>query len=140
MVRLGAELMMKKDKGVCYAAGTGFILSRGPDTVRAADFTYLSHDRAGPAGEGYSAVVPDLVVEVVGMSGMASYLAEKVQHWLETGVRSAWVVDPVIETVTVHHGDRTVRQFSAGERVVDDAVLPGFELEVDEIFGRSLDR
>ena len=61
-----AEFVRLNRLGVVVAAETGFKLFSNPDTVRAADLAFLSHDRApDPAPNGYPALAPELVVEVL---------------------------------------------------------------------------
>ncbi len=59
---------VRKDK-LCkvYIAGTGFILSRNPDVVRAPDAAFLSAERVSQLKrkEGFIEGAPDLAVEVV---------------------------------------------------------------------------
>jgi Uma2 family endonuclease len=53
--------------GKVFAAETGFILRRDPDTVRAPDASFVSQERL-PTGElptGFMELPPDLAVEVV---------------------------------------------------------------------------
>ena len=68
------------DLGEVFAAETGFILRRDPDTVRAPDAAFVDRERL-PAGElppGYLEMVPDLAVEVVSPSDSAREVLEKV--------------------------------------------------------------
>ena len=53
--------------GDVLGAGTGFWLSRDPDTVRAADVSFLRRERVPAAGfdEGYFKGAPDLLAEVL---------------------------------------------------------------------------
>lgn len=54
----------EQDLGETFAAETGFLVSRNPDTVLAPDFAFVAKDRLpGPLPEGYVPLAPDLVVE-----------------------------------------------------------------------------
>ena len=75
--------------GRAFAAETGFILRRNPDTVRAPDASFVAGDRL-PEGElpvGYLEMAPDLAVEVVSPSDTAREIQEKVADWLRAGTR-----------------------------------------------------
>ena len=63
-MRLGT-FVERTRAGQLFAAETGFILSRDPDTVRAADIAFVRRDRLPVAGPGFLEVAPDLVVEVL---------------------------------------------------------------------------
>ena len=90
--------------GETYAAETGFVLRRGPDTVRAPDVAFVATDRLPPSPEpGFGRSVPDLVVEVVSPWDRASEVSSKAEAWLDAGVRLVWVVDPQARLAAVHH-------------------------------------
>ena len=75
--------------GQVFAAETGFVLRRDPDTVRAPDAAFVSRDRL-PQGElpvGLLELAPDLVVEVVSPSDSRREVREKAESWLLGGVR-----------------------------------------------------
>lgn len=70
-MRIGARLASFVEEhglGVVYAAETGFILRRNPDTVRAPDAAFLTNatlERIAPTGPGYFPGAPDLAIEVL---------------------------------------------------------------------------
>ena len=82
-MRIGIVLgsyVRANDLGEVFAAETGFILRRDPDTVRAPDAAFVDRERL-PAGElppGYLEMVPDLAVEVVSPGDSAREVLEKV--------------------------------------------------------------
>jgi Uma2 family endonuclease len=52
--------------GRVYAAETGFLIARNPDTVRAPDVSFVRQDRLAPRPrQGFGEIVPDLVAEVL---------------------------------------------------------------------------
>ena len=67
LARLLANHVEKQQLGVVYAAETGFILGRNPDTVRAPDVAFVSQSRANQieGDTGYVPFAPDLAVEVI---------------------------------------------------------------------------
>src|SRR5690606_33481288 len=75
--------------GDVYAAETGFLLSRNPDTVRAPDAAFVSRERAAGLDDttGYPPIAPDLVAEVISPSDRFSEVEIKTQAWLEAGTR-----------------------------------------------------
>ena len=58
---------VERGLGRGYAAGTGFLLGRNPDTVLVPDVAFVRTERLPPRAErrGYLPLAPDLVVEVV---------------------------------------------------------------------------
>jgi len=79
-------------------------------------------------------VVPDLAVEVVSPGNYANEIPERVADYFAAGVRRVWVVYPTVRLVYIYESPRAVRIVGPGEEVVDDDVIPGFRLAVDEVF------
>ena len=124
------------DLGRCYAAETGFVLNRDPDTVRAPDLAFVATERlADTPSDRFSTLVPDLVVEVVSPSDRASDVTEKALAWLDYGVRLVWVIDPRARLVTVHRPGDVIGLVRGENAVLDGAdVLPRFRVTLDELF------
>ena len=57
----------QNDLGETYAAETGFLISSNPDTVRAPDAAFVSHERVASVEptKSYLPLAPELVVEVI---------------------------------------------------------------------------
>lgn len=126
--------VMSHDLGILHGAETGFILSRGPDTVRAPDLAFTRAERAAPPARGFVPGAPDLAVEVLSPDDRPGYVREKVAEWLEAGTLAVWVVDPRERTVTIHEPDRDPKVFGGNEVLSGGDLLPGFELAVREVF------
>jgi Uma2 family endonuclease len=122
--------------GAVYAAETGFKLEENPDTVRAADAAFVDRQRIPPEGEpeGYWALVPDLVVEVVSPSDPAPAVQSKVIDWLSAGCRLVWIIYPDDRTVSEYRSLRDVRILTSGGTLEGGDVLPGFSCPVSEVF------
>jgi hypothetical protein len=60
---------------------------------------------------------------------------ERVAEWLEAGAEAVWVVDPAARTVTAHAGARERRLFEERDILDGGPVLPGFTLDLRELFG-----
>ena len=122
--------------GATFAAETGFLLRRDPDTVRAPDAAFVSHARLGAFADypGYLPLVPNLVAEVVSPSDSSSDVEAKAQAWIDAGVRVVLVVDPQTSMVREYRSERQIQVYSDGLVNLND-VLPGFSLDVVELFG-----
>ncbi|HET6247735.1 MAG TPA: Uma2 family endonuclease [Tepidisphaeraceae bacterium] len=125
--------------GEVYAAETGFIAGRNPDSVRAPDVAFVRTEIAATHNEDeWLPHAPDLAVEVVSPSDRPEQVADKVQMWLSGGGRSVWVFDPKARTATVYSQDEVVRRFSASEELTDQSVLPGFKFLVGDAFEKVI--
>ncbi|MHC4956207.1 MAG: Uma2 family endonuclease [Planctomycetota bacterium] len=120
--------------GTSYAAETGFILGRDPDTVRAPDFAFIAAARAATPERGFIPGAPDLAVEVLSPDDRPGYVREKVAEWLEAGTTSVWVVDPRGRTITIHESRAAPSTFGESDTLRAGELLPGFELEVGAVF------
>lgn len=138
-VHISAPLHMHvqaHELGEVYAAGTGFQLQSGPDTVRAPDVAFVVKPRVELAGdpEGYWVGAPDFAVEVMGPNDSRNESDAKARYWISAGAKLVWVVNPKKRTVTVYQSLANI--FEVGENDVLDGgeVVPGFQLSVSEIF------
>ena len=126
--------IVNNELGTFYAAETGFILSRDPDTVRAPDFAFIAAGRAALRERGFVPGAPDLAVEVLSPDDRPGYVREKVAEWLEAGAVAVWVVDPRRRTVTVHDAGIPPSTHKESDTLRGGAVLPGLELDVLDLF------
>lgn len=119
--------------GIVFGAKTGFKLESDPDTVLAPDIGFITRDRIGALPKSYLEIAPDLAVEVISPSERKSKVAKKTLQWLSFGVRSVWLVRPENRTVeTVSHDGK--KMCFCETDVLSDAVVPGFQILVHEIF------
>lgn len=125
-----------KGLGRTYGAEAGFLLEQHPDTVRAADASFIAASRGPHAltdGE-YFRGAPDFLVEVLSTHDKAMDAEEKVDAWLAGGARLIWVVNPRRKTVAVHRPGASPQTFRLGDTLDAGDVVPGFTLPVAAIF------
>lgn len=125
--------------GRVFAGEPGFIVTTDPDTVRAPDVAFLTHERLAATGvpTGYFRGVPDLAVEVISPNDRYTELAEKIAEWLEHGVRMVVVVDPRRRTVDVHRPGQPVRTLGMNDVLDGEDVVPGWSLAVRDLFDQE---
>lgn len=132
--RLQQYVEQQPELGQIYAEA-GFVLADKPLTVRGPDVAFV---RAERAQYGYVPGIfrgaPDLAIEVVSPSNRAGELLHKVSEFLEAGTPIVWVIDPAREIVVVHDQSGTPRVLRAPERLDAEAVLPGFSLDIAQLF------
>lgn len=137
-MRLGSLLethVRQHRLGLVFAAETGFLLARDPDTVLAPDIAFVRSDRlADVTGDGYFPGPPDLAVEVLSPGDTRPAVRSKVRSWLAHGTLRFWVVDPKARTVTVHRDDADTVRLCAGHRLDANGIVPGFAVPVLELF------
>ncbi|HEU0028168.1 MAG TPA: Uma2 family endonuclease [Ktedonobacterales bacterium] len=123
--------------GKMYAAETGFLIARNPDTVRAPDIAFTRKERApssSPAPR-WVPVIPDLVVEVASSGDQPAEIRQKAAMWLEAGVRLVWVVLPAERVIEVHHAGQPVATLDESATLDGADIVPSFSTPVATIFG-----
>lgn len=120
--------------GVVYAAETGFILRRAPDTLVAPDVAFVRTERIPPRGPGFFKGHPDLAVEVVSPRDRRKAVEGKVERWLDAGTSEVWVVWTRKRQVTVHRPGGDPLNLHEADTLTAGPVLPGFTLPVAELF------
>lgn len=128
--------VLERNLGRVFAAETGFLLRRNPDTVRAPDVAFVAGERLGveetPAG--FLEMAPDLVVEVVSPGDSAVAVRDKVDDWLAAGTRIVWLVYPETRSVVVHRRGHTAETFSEDDPLNGAPVFEDFAVRVQELF------
>ncbi len=131
-----AQHVETKKLGTVYAAETGFLLERNPDTVRAPDCAFVSRERLAAIGdvEGYLPGAPDLAVEVISPGDTYTEVEEKAIEWLANGSAMVLVLNPRKRTVTVYRSltDITILDQNAVLDISD--VVPDFKVSVKDLF------
>jgi Uma2 family endonuclease len=122
--------------GDTYAAETGFLVERDPDTVRGADVAFVRSERLATITkpEKHIPFAPDLAVEVISPNDRDDEVEEKVQLWLRAGALMVWIVDPESRTVTIHRRGTEPVTLAEHETIRGDDVVPGFECRVGDFF------
>jgi Uma2 family endonuclease len=73
-------------------------------------------------------------VEVVSSNNLWSEVEEKVEEYLESGVRMIWIVNPRTRSITVYRSRSLAQILSRDDTLNGEDVLPGFSVPVSEIF------
>ncbi|HEX8920607.1 MAG TPA: Uma2 family endonuclease [Pyrinomonadaceae bacterium] len=141
-IRLGAALIQHVESnklGEAFGAETGFILSTNPDTVRAPDVAFVSSERIPPGDfpEKFWPGAPDLAVEVLSPSDTLYEVEEKIEEYLEAGVKLVWIVNPKKRTVTIYQSNIEPQTLTEADTLDGRDVVPGFEYSLARLFKTS---
>ena len=131
-IRLGIWVE-QASAGQLFAAETGFMLFRAPDTVRAADIAFVRRERLPEAGPGFPELAPDLVVEVLSHGDRAGETLAKVGDWLEAGAQLVWVIDPERRRARIYRLDGSEVSIDEDAALSGDEVLPGFACRLGSV-------
>jgi Uma2 family endonuclease len=107
------------------------------DLVRIPDVSFFSWGRF-PGGvmpdEAVPLLVPDLAVEVISRSNTRKEMEEKLREYFDKGVRLVWFVRPKSRVVDVYTSPDRFTRLTASMRLDGGDVLPGFSVQVGELF------
>ncbi len=122
--------------GIVSTDNTGYIIERGPDSVRIPDVSFIAWERISEEEftETYWSLSPDLAVEVVSPNERAHERDDKIDQYLKAGTRLVWVLWPRQRTVQVYTPDGHIRELEADEELDGGEVLPGFRVRVGDLF------
>ncbi len=136
---IGSELRqhVKTNRlGRVYAAETGFIISRNPDTVRAPDAAFVRQEVIDATGRlrGFRSGAPDLAIEVISPGDSYTEVQEKVVEWLEAGCRMVVTIDPRRCIVTVYRSRHDIEILTEEDTLSGGDVVEGWALPLSDLF------
>jgi len=132
------KIVIDQDLGETFAAETGFLISRNPDTVLAPDFAFVAKDRLpNPLTKGYVPVVPDIILETRSPNDTKREVADKVERWVNAGVRLVWELDPATQILTVYRDGAPPRALGITDTLSGEDILPDFSIAVTNLFPAS---
>ena len=131
-----AQHVESHNLGVVYAAETGFILARNPDTVRAPDAAFVRQEvvDAMSGVEGYLPCAPDLAIEVISPGDSYTEVQDKAMERLDAGSRMVVTVDPRRRIITVYRSRHDIEILTEEDTLSGGDVVEGWELPLSELF------
>lgn len=117
----------------------GVITEREPDTVRGADVCFYSYTRLPREVEpdDYPELPPEIIWEVLSPGNRWKDVLAKVSEYLEAGVLQVCIVDPKRRCFVTYYPDRPDETINEDDIWRAEEILPGFELPVKRVFGKS---
>jgi Uma2 family endonuclease len=122
--------------GSVFDSSTGFILPNG--AIRSPDAAWVSTERLialNPNPEGFLPLAPDFVIELRSASDRLKPLQDKMQEYIDNGVRLGWLLNPKDRTVEIYRIGQGIEVLQSPTEVSGEDVLPGFVLSLEGIFG-----
>ncbi len=130
---------MKDGTGKVFESSAGFTLPNGailsPDAswIELAKWNRLTKAEKRKFGP----FCPDFVLELRSPSDRLVELQDKLQEFMTNGTRLGWLIDPYTKTVHIYRPQQAPEILTQPASVSGEAVLPGFELDLREIFGEG---
>jgi len=122
--------------GIACDSSTMFTLPNG--AKRSPDASWIQRERweALPSQEreGFGLICPDFVAELRSPTDRLKNLQEKMQEYMDNGARLGWLIDPLEKRVYIYHPDQAVEVLDDPATLSGEPVLPGFVLQVRELW------
>ena len=137
LIRLMGAFTDPRRLGLIFQSECGYqVFQSDPGRVRYADGSFIAAGRLpdDKPPRGHCRVAPDVLIEAVSPNDVAGEVDQKVEEWLETGVRLVWVIYPDTKRLQIHRPNGTVTRLKPEDELTGEEVLPGFKCRVGEIF------
>lgn len=126
--------------GQAFDSSTVFVLPSG--ARRSPDVSWIKSNRWNTLTlqqkQGFPPVTPDFVMELVSPSDLKNQryedLQNKMQEYLENGVRLGWLIEPSAKTIEIYRIGQPVEVLNNPQNISGENILPGFTLDLTEIF------
>jgi Uma2 family endonuclease len=107
--------------------------------VRSPDASWVSNERWEALSETqqkeeFSPLSPDFVVELRSSSDSLKKLREKMQEYIDNGVRLGWLIDTTNKQVEIYHLGHDVEVLQSPTTLSGEDVLPGFVLDLNKVW------
>lgn len=84
--------------------------------------------------EEFSPLCPDFVIELRSSSDILKKLREKMQEYLDNGVRLGWLIDSKTQQMEIYRPGQVVEILKTPNNVSGEDVLPGFVLNLNKVW------
>ena len=122
--------------GVCFGSSTGYTLPNG--AIRSPDGSWIKQEKwnrlTNQQKERFGPLCPDFVVELSSPSDRLSELRNKMLEYMENGASLGWLIHPFKRQVYVYRPNEKVVILENPETVSADPLLPGFTLNLPELW------
>ncbi len=137
---IGAQLYNWNDEhqpGIAFGSSAGFNSPNGAD--RSPDAAWIAIERwnrlSTEQKQKFPPLAPDFVIELRSSSDRMKTLRDKMQEYIDNGVRLGWLIDPQSRTVEIYEPGEVVETLYDPKSVAGDLVLPGFVLKMKKVWG-----
>jgi Uma2 family endonuclease len=126
--------------GKAFDSSTIFVLPNG--ARRSPDVSWIKLEKwnqlTGAQQDGFPPLAPDFVIELVSPSDLKNQryedLQAKMQEYIDNGVQLGWLIEPAAKIVEIYRPGKQVEVLNNPQTLLGENVLPGFVLDLGEIF------
>jgi len=122
--------------GIDFSPSVGFNLPDG--SCLSPDASWMTLERWNSLTlklqTGFPPLCPDFLIEVRSQSDPRRVLEAKMQTWMENGAKLAWLVDPIVASVTIYRPGHAPETLERPETVKGEVPVDGFELRCTRLW------
>ena len=122
--------------GLPFDSSAGFTLPNG--AKRSPGASWILRERweslSEEQQEDFAPLCPDFVVELRSPRDRLSTLQAKLEEYIQNGARLGWIIDPKSRCAFIYRPGRAMERLENPSGLSGEAVLPGFEFTVSEIW------
>ena len=122
--------------GVVFDSSTGFRMFNG--AIRSPDVSWITKDRWNSLSDkqkrGYAPIDPDFVVELLSPTDNLVEAQQKMQEYMDCGVKFGWLISPDSREVEIYRNSRDKEVLSNPNSVSGEDILPGLTVDLTELF------
>lgn len=126
--------------GEAFDSSTIFTLPNG--ARRSPDVAWVKLERwnelTQKQKDGFPPISPDFVIELVSPSDLTNQryedLQNKMQEYLDNGVKLGWLIEPSATTVEIYRAGEQVEILNNPQTLLGEDILPEFTLDLTGIF------
>ena len=123
-------------RGAAFDSSTGFKLPNGAD--RSPDAAWVRRERLAALTpeqkEKFLPLCPDFVIELRSPTDNLAVVQAKMEEYIANGAQLGWLINPETRRVHVYRPGTQTEILEQPEAVSGDPVLPGFTLDLREIW------
>ncbi|RCJ24220.1 hypothetical protein A6S26_19550 [Nostoc sp. ATCC 43529] len=118
--------------GIVFSSSTIFSLPNGAKRSPDAAWVELSRWQALTVEQRqkFPPLTPDFIIELRSQSDSLKTLQDKMQEYIENGLRLGWLINPQAKEVEIYRPEHPVELLKMPALLSGEEVLPGFELQV----------
>ena len=136
-ITMQLRLWAKHDAtGVSFDSSGGLLLPNG--AVRSPDAAWVENPRLArlfpEERKKFVPLCPDFVLELRSPTDSLSLLQDKMQEYIDSGAQLGFLIDPTYKRVYVYRPQGTVEELEEPDTVSGDPILPGFILDLKEVW------
>jgi len=122
--------------GVAFDSSGGFKLPNGAD--RSPDASWVKKERwdalTPEQKDSFAPLCPDFVVELRSKTDSLKKLQDKMQEYIDNGVKLGWLINPKMRQVEIYRLGQPVEILASPQQLSGEDVLPGFILNLQIIW------